>query len=155
VEENPVMKKLSTPTLCFLMGLLAVLAVFSPISQAAADPSWKHPPSRHHNLHKQDHRRSHHFQGHRYRQHPRTSVVIYREIYYAPSIRPVEDIVWQNPVWQNPDSTSQAYEATDWGAETAANHCREYTATATVAGQTQQIYGQACLQPDGSWKPVR
>jgi surface antigen len=87
-------------------------------------------------------------------------VVIYREIYYAPNVRPVADPVsqnhvWQNPGWQNPDSTSQAYEATDRGAETAADHCREYTSTATVAGQTQQIYGQACLQPDGSWKPVR
>jgi surface antigen len=31
-------------------------------------------------------------------------------------------------------------------------YCREYRSTAEVAGKTQQIYGTACRQPDGSWK---
>jgi hypothetical protein len=30
-------------------------------------------------------------------------------------------------------------------------YCREYTTRARVGGHRQQTYGQACLQPDGSW----
>ena len=33
-------------------------------------------------------------------------------------------------------------------------YCREYTRTATIDGRPQQIYGRACLQPDGSWQIV-
>jgi surface antigen len=32
--------------------------------------------------------------------------------------------------------------------------CREYTLDATIGGKTEQIYGTACRQPDGSWKVV-
>lgn len=32
--------------------------------------------------------------------------------------------------------------------------CREYQTTATVAGRTQNVYGTACLQPDGAWRIV-
>lgn len=31
-------------------------------------------------------------------------------------------------------------------------YCREYQQTITIEGRTQQGYGTACLQPDGSWK---
>jgi surface antigen len=34
-------------------------------------------------------------------------------------------------------------------------YCREYRTTANVAGKTQQIYGTACRQPDGTWKIVK
>lgn len=33
-------------------------------------------------------------------------------------------------------------------------YCREYRTTATVSGQTQQMYGTACRRPDGTWKSV-
>lgn len=43
--------------------------------------------------------------------------------------------------------------APTWGDNAdGARYCREYTATAVVAGREQQIYGTACRQPDGSWK---
>lgn len=32
--------------------------------------------------------------------------------------------------------------------------CREYQTTATVGGQTRNVYGTACLQPDGAWRIV-
>jgi surface antigen len=32
------------------------------------------------------------------------------------------------------------------------SYCREYTATATIGGRSQQTYGTACRQPDGAWK---
>jgi surface antigen len=34
-------------------------------------------------------------------------------------------------------------------------YCREFQQTITVGGQTQQGYGTACKQPDGSWKIVQ
>ena len=35
-----------------------------------------------------------------------------------------------------------------------AGPCREVITTATIAGRAQQLYGQACRQPDGAWKLV-
>ena len=34
-------------------------------------------------------------------------------------------------------------------------YCREYTMDAQVGDQTQQVYGTACRQPDGSWRMVK
>lgn len=36
----------------------------------------------------------------------------------------------------------------------ADDYCREYTRTVNVGGMTQDAYGTACLQPDGSWMIV-
>ena len=33
-------------------------------------------------------------------------------------------------------------------------YCREYQTTSAIGGGTQQTYGTACRQPDGSWKLV-
>ncbi len=33
-------------------------------------------------------------------------------------------------------------------------YCREYYTEADVQGQTRQVYGTACMQPDGSWKII-
>ncbi len=55
--------------------------------------------------------------------------------------------------WRNPDSgnygtvTPQPAYQTDSG-----QYCREYQQTVTVGGQTENAYGTACRQPDGSWK---
>ncbi|MBE0617447.1 MAG: hypothetical protein IH608_05920, partial [Proteobacteria bacterium] len=57
--------------------------------------------------------------------------------------------------WQNPD-TRTAYEVTPLATyQEGDRYCREYTATARIAGEPQQIYGTACRQPDGSWELVR
>ena len=54
--------------------------------------------------------------------------------------------------WQNPD-TGYQYEVTPTRTyETSAGPCREYTIDARIGGQTEQVYGTACRQPDGSWK---
>ena len=37
---------------------------------------------------------------------------------------------------------------------TAGQYCREDQQTVQVGGQSQQAYGTACRQPDGSWKMV-
>ena len=57
--------------------------------------------------------------------------------------------------WSNPDSghygtvTPQPAYQNDIG-----QYCREYQQTVTIGGQTEQAYGTACRQPDGSWKIV-
>jgi surface antigen len=57
--------------------------------------------------------------------------------------------------WRNPDSghygtvtPEPAYKAAD------DRYCREYQQTVTIGGKTEQAYGTACRQPDGSWQIV-
>ena len=57
--------------------------------------------------------------------------------------------------WHNPDSgnsgtvtPTQTYQRND-GA-----YCREFTQTVTVGGRTEEAYGTACRQPDGSWQVI-
>ena len=37
----------------------------------------------------------------------------------------------------------------------AGTYCREYSQEIRIAGQLQESYGTACLQPDGSWRIVQ
>lgn len=56
--------------------------------------------------------------------------------------------------WRNPDSGNQY---TVRPTRTYYNHqqpCREYTTQAIIGGKTQQVYGKACRQADGSWRVV-
>ena len=57
--------------------------------------------------------------------------------------------------WNNPDSghygsvtPEPAYKSSD------GRYCREYQQTVVIDGQTQNAYGTACRQPDGSWQVV-
>jgi len=64
--------------------------------------------------------------------------------------------VGQKITWNNPNTGhSGAVTATRDGTDQATGaYCREYQQTVVVGGQTQQAYGTACRQPDGSWKVV-
>jgi surface antigen len=54
--------------------------------------------------------------------------------------------------WVNPD-TGYAYTLTPTRTfDSGTGPCREYTVDAVIGGDTQQIYGTACRQADGSWK---
>jgi len=56
--------------------------------------------------------------------------------------------------WVNPD-TGYEYRMTPTKTyDSGTGPCREYTLDATIGGNTEQIYGTACRQPDGSWKVV-
>ena len=59
----------------------------------------------------------------------------------------------QPAYWKN-NKTGSTYKVTPTKNITVHGnrYCREYRSTADVAGKTQQIYGTACRQPDGSWK---
>ncbi len=63
-----------------------------------------------------------------------------------------------NPVgrtssWSNPDSGHSGTVTPTRTYQTASGSpCREYQQTVTIDGKTEQAYGRACRQPDGSWK---
>lgn len=76
----------------------------------------------------------------------------HRSYYAAPPPRPV---YYERPVvYQAPPPPPPRY------AYASERYCREYTAPIWVGGREVQGYGQACMQPDGSWdlgplQPVR
>jgi len=55
--------------------------------------------------------------------------------------------------WRNPD-TGVSGTITPKPAYTASSGqvCREFQQTVTIGGKTEQAFGTACRQPDGSWK---
>lgn len=64
--------------------------------------------------------------------------------------------VGQTISWNNPDSgNSGTYTPTRDGRDQSGNYCREYQSTVSIGGQSEQAYGTACRQPDGSWKVVK
>ncbi len=55
--------------------------------------------------------------------------------------------------WSNPDSGHSGTITPTKTYQTAAGpDCREYTQTITVGNKSQEGYGTACRQQDGSWK---
>jgi surface antigen len=62
----------------------------------------------------------------------------------------------QQPLpWRNADSGhSGAVIPGPYYQTAGGQYCREFQQTITVGGETQQGYGRACRQPDGSWKIV-
>lgn len=58
--------------------------------------------------------------------------------------------------WRNPDQGSQ-YQVTPTRTyqTSTGQHCREYQTTIVIAGRTENAYGAACRQPDGSWQKTR
>mgnify|MGYP003322276319 FL=1 len=55
--------------------------------------------------------------------------------------------------WQNPNSgNSGTSTPTSTVVKTDGTPCREFTTEIQVGGETQQGYGTACRQADGSWK---
>lgn len=62
--------------------------------------------------------------------------------------RPGEDIIWES------GDARGIVQATRSGTTPSGRQCREFQQTVTVGGRTEQAYGTACLQPDGSWEIV-
>ena len=57
--------------------------------------------------------------------------------------------------WVNPDSgNSGSYTPTKTYQVDSGQYCREFQQTITVGGQTEDAYGTACREPDGSWRIV-
>lgn len=63
--------------------------------------------------------------------------------------------IGQTISWRNPDSgNSGTVTPTREGTSSSGEYCREFQQSVTVGGKTEQAYGTACRQPDGSWKIV-
>lgn len=55
--------------------------------------------------------------------------------------------------WRNPETgTSGVIKPLNVYQADNGKYCREYTQTITVGGRTQEGYGRACRQQDGSWQ---
>ncbi|MEM7172781.1 MAG: RT0821/Lpp0805 family surface protein [Pseudomonadota bacterium] len=59
-----------------------------------------------------------------------------------------ETISWNNPDTGNRGSVTSVRD----GTSSSGLYCREYQQTIIVGGKTEEAYGTACRQPDGSWK---
>jgi len=58
--------------------------------------------------------------------------------------------------WRNPDDgTSGAFVPKPAFQDATGQICREFNQTVTIGGQSQQAWGTACRQSDGSWKLQR
>ena len=61
--------------------------------------------------------------------------------------------IGQTSKWSNPDSGNNGNVTPTRTYQTASgSSCREYQQTVTIGGKTEQAFGRACRQPDGSWK---
>lgn len=62
----------------------------------------------------------------------------------------------QSVAWRNPDSGNSGTITPQPAVQKAdGQFCREYQQTIVVAGRSEEAYGTACRQPDGSWKIVK
>lgn len=62
----------------------------------------------------------------------------------------------QTSNWSNPDSgNSGTITPTKTFRADNGSYCREYQQSITVGGKTEEAFGTACRQPDGSWKVVQ
>ncbi|NKB59300.1 MAG: glycine zipper 2TM domain-containing protein [Alphaproteobacteria bacterium] len=62
----------------------------------------------------------------------------------------------QTVAWRNPDSGNSGTIVPQPAVQAdSGEYCREYQQTITVGGKSEQAYGRACRQPDGSWKIVK
>lgn len=62
--------------------------------------------------------------------------------------------IGQSIQWNNPDSGNYgSFTPTREGTDTrTGSYCREYQTNVTVGGRSEDGYGTACRQPDGSWQ---
>lgn len=56
--------------------------------------------------------------------------------------------------WNNPDNGNQYSVKPTRTYYSNQQPCREYTTHAVIGGKSQEIYGKACRQSDGSWQVV-
>lgn len=58
--------------------------------------------------------------------------------------------------WNNPDSGhSGTVTPVKDGRTDSGRYCREYKTTVMIDGREEAAYGQACQQPDGTWRVVQ
>lgn len=57
--------------------------------------------------------------------------------------------------WKNPDTGNYGtVTPMNYSQNSAGQYCREYSQTINVGGKSENAYGKACRQPDGSWQVI-
>lgn len=57
--------------------------------------------------------------------------------------------------WRNPDSGNYGtVTPTSTYQSSSGQYCREFSQTVNIGGRSEEAYGTACRQPDGTWKVV-
>ena len=73
------------------------------------------------------------------------------EAQYQATAAPIgETIVWSNPDSGNSGTVTPLRD----GVAAGGQYCREFQQTVTIGGRTQQTYGTACREVDGTWRVV-
>src|SRR5262247_3788860 len=54
--------------------------------------------------------------------------------------------------WTNPDTGHNGTVTPTRTYQSSGTYCREFQSNVTISGKSEQAYGTACRQPDGSWK---
>jgi surface antigen len=57
--------------------------------------------------------------------------------------------------WRNPDSGNYGTITPTRTYQVEDRYCREYQQTVTVGGRSEQAFGRACRNPDGTWQIVQ
>lgn len=64
--------------------------------------------------------------------------------------------IGENITWNNPSSGySGSITPTRDGYSDSGSYCREFHQTVSIGGKTEDAYGVACRQPDGTWRIVQ
>ncbi len=72
----------------------------------------------------------------------------------AAQIKATTAPVGEKVVWTEGDSSGYVVATREGKSSETGLTCREYQQSITVGGKTEEAYGTACLQADGSWKIV-
>jgi surface antigen len=62
-----------------------------------------------------------------------------------------EQVTWNNPESGHRGSVTPTRD----GYSDSGSYCREFYETVNIGGRTEDAYGVACQQPDGSWRIVQ
>lgn len=82
----------------------------------------------------------------------------YEPNYVAPPSPPPPRVIYVEPEAVEYREREPAYVQGGYVGESSAaseGYCREYTQQVRMNGRVEEIYGTACLQPDGSWRIER
>lgn len=77
-----------------------------------------------------------------------------QRLHEAAQVRATTAEVGETIIWEEGDRKGSV-KTTRIGTSTAGRQCREFQQTVTIGNRTEQAYGVACLQPDGSWELVQ
>jgi len=72
-----------------------------------------------------------------------------RGAYHEATAAPLgEQVAWNNPESGNRGTVVPTRD----GTSTSGRYCREFQQSVVIGGQSEQAYGVACRQPDGTWE---